>query len=74
MRQGCGGGGLHRAIGDDPESEEAADQEEGGAASVGRAVGKDGLEIDGDAHDEPDIAGAEEEQPGEREAVDAGVG
>ena len=55
--------GLHRAIGDDPEREETADQEERLTPPLGCPVRQDCLEIDGDADHEPYVARAEQEHP-----------
>ena len=46
---------LNGTVGDDPKRKEAADQEERLAPALGRAVGQDGLKVDRDADDEPDI-------------------
>ena len=67
------GQGLYRAIGDDPERKETADQEEGLSPPLIGAVRQHRLKINRHADNEPHVARAEQEHPRQAEPVDAGI-
>ena len=57
--QDARGHGLNSAIKDDPDRHEGANHEKGRASAFIAAIGKNGVEINGDAHHKPHIPRAE---------------